>query len=195
MLAHGPMTVAELANELGLSAAGVRKQLDLLGIEDLVAGHEAAPFGPLGSTDRGRGRPAKVFALTAKGRGAFEGAYESVAIEAIALLKEIGGEQAVRELMLRRLGTDLPSDDLDVVANWLSEHGYEAQALPAPFGDGMQLCQRNCPVGHAAAAYPELCEAESDLLSERLGRPVTRLSTMSSGADICTLHVSARRSA
>lgn len=196
------MTAADLANRLGLSGPAVRKHLDVLVAAGIVAWHERAPFGPLAITTKGRGRPAKFFSLSAAGRAKFEAEYDDVAIDALRMLKEVGGKEALRRLVEQRLEREIPQPDeqlreLDVeeLAERLTEHGYAAEAMPAPVGEGMQLCLRNCPIGHVAAEFPEFCEVETEVLSNRLGVRVTRLSTISSGADICTAHVPPRRSA
>lgn len=201
LLEHGPMTAADLAARLSLSVPAVRKHLDVLVASGAVACDERAPFGPLSVGSKGRGRPAKFFSLSAEGRALFEAQYDGVALEALRMLEEVGGKEALRRLVERRLERELPQSDelraLDVeeLASKLSEHGYAAEAMPAPVGDGMQLCLRNCPIGHVAAEFPEFCEVETEVLSNRLGVRVTRLSTISSGADICTAHVPPRRSA
>ena len=196
LLEHGPASPAMLADRLQLTSAAIRKQLDNVLALGWVASHIDAPFGPRSNASRGRGRPAKFYALTAEGRARFESAYESVALEALRMLRELGGPEAFRRLVAQQLeAVPEGQSDLASIAQSLSDLGYAAEVLPAPVGDGVQLCQRNCPVGHAAVEFPELCEAETELLSDRLGRHLTRISTISSGADICTLHVSPRRTA
>ena len=53
---------------------------------------------------RGRGRPAKVFALTDAGRDLFEQQYDDLAAQALRFLAETGGDEAVTEFARRRLG-------------------------------------------------------------------------------------------
>src|SRR4051794_39700744 len=63
LLERGPQTAVTLSNLLELSPVGVRRHLDALIGEGLVTTHTRKPLG-----QRGRGRPAKVFALTEAGR-------------------------------------------------------------------------------------------------------------------------------
>jgi predicted ArsR family transcriptional regulator len=51
---------------------------------------------------------------------------------------------------------------------------------------GPQLCQQHCPVAHVAHEFPQLCEAETELISEVLGRHVQRLATIAHGDGVCT---------
>lgn len=67
ILDHGPSTVAELAERLGLTQAAVRRHLDALTGDGVVEAREQRVYGA-----RTRGRPAKVFALTDCGRDAFD---------------------------------------------------------------------------------------------------------------------------
>ena len=52
---------------------------------------------------RGRGRPAKVFAITDVGRSAFEHAYDDLASSALRFLAEVAGPGAVAEFARRQL--------------------------------------------------------------------------------------------
>ena len=107
---------------------------------------------------------------------------------------------------LRQAETDMASTD-DAVrdrgmrkyaaadAAFQAAGGYAAELRDAPVGQGQQLCQRNCPISHVAAEFHEFCDAETEAISQALGVHVTRLSTISNGSEICTLHVPPRRSA
>src|SRR4051812_50165216 len=53
---------------------------------------------------RGRGRPAKVFALTQGGRDRFEQRYDDLAVQALRFLAETGGDAAVLAFARRRGG-------------------------------------------------------------------------------------------
>jgi DNA-binding MarR family transcriptional regulator len=66
ILENGPQTAAALAEQFGLTPAGVRRHLDALVSEGMVEAQPERLRGP-----RGRGRPAKVFALTDAGREHF----------------------------------------------------------------------------------------------------------------------------
>ena len=168
---------------------------------------------------RGRGRPAKLFAITDVGRSAFEHAYDDLATSALRFLAEVAGPGAVAEFARRQVA-DLerrygpvvrgaaPGDRVAALAEALSADGYAASASGAPSpgpgatsagatgsgtdaGRGEQLCQHHCPVAHVAAEFPQLCEAETEAFSRLLGTPVQRLATIAHGDGICTTHVTA----
>lgn len=200
ILEHGPSTAAVIAQRLGLTAAGVRRHLDTLLAEGLVEPATLRPMGP-----RGRGRPARVYRLTDSGRDAFEQAYDDLAASALRYVAEIGGPDAVAEFARRRLmhleeayrlavaavGAEAAPDAL---AELLTEEGYAASVQPSPLG-GLQICQHHCPVGHVAAQFPQLCEAETDMIGRLLGTHVQRLATIAHGDGVCTTHIPVRHAA
>jgi predicted ArsR family transcriptional regulator len=203
VMENGPATAAGLSARLGLTPAAVRRHLDNLLAEGMIETREARCHG-----SRGRGRPAKLFAITDAGRSAFEHAYDDLAASALRFLAERAGPEAVAEFA-RRKTADLERRYRPVVeaapaelrvhalAEALSADGYAASAAAVPVttgpaaGGGEQLCQHHCPVAHVAAEFPQLCEAETEAFGRLLGTPVQRLATISRGDGICTTHVTA----
>ncbi|MET0741234.1 MAG: metalloregulator ArsR/SmtB family transcription factor [Candidatus Nanopelagicales bacterium] len=198
LLEDGPATTAVLAGRLGLTAAAVRRHLDALVLDGDVEARERPPYGPTGS--RGRGRPAKVFALTDTGRAAFPQAYDDLAVQALRRLATVGGEGAVLDFARNRL-SDLEhryapavaaaerSEHARTLARALSVDGFAAAVDRAPWGNGQQLCQHHCPVAHVAAEFPELCEAETEMFARLLGTHVQRLATIGHGDHVCTTYI------
>jgi predicted ArsR family transcriptional regulator len=197
VLENGPLTAAGLSSRLDLTPAAVRRHLDNLLAEGMIEAREARCYG-----SRGRGRPARLFAITDAGRSAFEHAYDDLAASALRFLAETVGDKAVAEFARRKI-SDLerryrpvvdaapPARRVQALAEALSADGYAAAASVAPAGGGEQLCQHHCPVAHVAAEFPQLCEAETEAFSRLLGTPVQRLATISRGDGICTTHVTA----
>jgi len=200
----GPLTAAALAERLQLSAAAVRRHLDAL-----VADGIFVEVQPRTSTlrPRGRGRPARAYALTDAGRASFGHAYDDLASTALRYLRDTGGEAAVMAFaehrastLADRIGTQLaapqfaeadPRRKAALVAAALTAEGYAAKVAPAGnAGQGSQICQHHCPVAHVAAEFPQLCEAETRALASVLGTNVQRLATIAHGDGVCTTHVS-----
>ncbi|WP_370771086.1 helix-turn-helix transcriptional regulator [Actinomadura roseirufa] len=198
ILEHGPVTASALGERVGLTPAAIRRHLDALLAEGMIEVRRARP-----QTRRGRGRPAKWFAITDAGRSAFVHAYDDLATSALRFLADTAGEHAVAEFARRQIA-DLerryrpvvqaapPHQRVRTLAEALSGDGYAAAAAKAPQGAGEQLCQHHCPVAHVAAEFPQLCEAETEAFSRLLGTPVQRLATIAHGDGICTTHVSSR---
>jgi predicted ArsR family transcriptional regulator len=190
ILENGPSTAAALGERLALTPAAVRRHLDVL----LNEGHVEAQD-PRLQSGRGRGRPAKEFVLTDSGRDLFDQAYDDLAAQALRFLRETGGDEAVREFADRRVAfikekfepLAQANPDLsaaEVLARLFSEEGYAATVQTLPIGE--QLCQQHCPVSHVAHEFPQLCEAETEAISEVVGSHVQRLATIAHGDGVCT---------
>jgi predicted ArsR family transcriptional regulator len=199
ILELGPSTAASLGTRLGLTPAAIRRHLDNLLAEGMIETRMART-----QRSRGRGRPARLFAITDAGRNAFEHAYDDLASSALHFLAETSGPAAVGEFarrqlseLERRYAPVVSAADLErrvqALAEALSADGYAASASGAPAeGTGEQLCQHHCPVAHVAEKFPELCEAETEAFGRLLGTPVQRLATIARGDGVCTTHVTAR---
>jgi len=197
LLEHGPATAAELGEQLKLSPAGIRRHLDALVSEGRVDSREQAVRGP-----RGRGRPARVFALTDAGRENFPHTYDDLAATALRYLARLGGERAVAAFAAERVGEleercraamdgagDDPMARAAALAEALTAEGYAASA--SAIAGGGQLCQHHCPVAHVAVEFPQLCEAETKVISRLVGSHVQRLATIAHGDGVCTTHIPA----
>jgi predicted ArsR family transcriptional regulator len=193
ILTNGPSSAAVLADRLELTPAAVRRHLDHLLDEGLVEAREERVYGP-----RGRGRPAKVFALTDTGRHAFHQAYDDLAATALRFIAEAGGNEAVTAFARRRVAevedryralmdAAPAGKEAEVLAQALTADGYAASTLQA--AAGAQLCQHHCPVAHVAEQFPQLCEAETEFFSRVLGKHVQRLATIAHGDGVCTTHI------
>ncbi|MFB7668812.1 helix-turn-helix transcriptional regulator [Kitasatospora sp. NPDC056138] len=208
ILDHGPSSAADLASRLQLTTAAVRRHLDGLLATGLVESREQRVYG-----SRGRGRPAKVFALTESGRDAFYQAYDQLAADALRWISDaVGGGKAGEEAVaafararfgrqgqkyLTVLGQARPEERTEALAQALSADGYAATvrrvppAAAAKAPAGAQLCQHHCPVAHIAEQFPQLCEAETEVFSQLLGTHVQRLATIAHGDGVCTTYVPA----
>lgn len=191
ILENGPSTAAELARRLGLTPAGVRRHLD-----HLVAEGHLQVVSDRHRTTRGRGRPAKAFALTPAGRDAFDQAYDDLAAQALRFLAETGGDDAVVAFARRRVGfierdyqrvvdADPTLTPAQALARVFSAEGYAATATDLPLV-GDQLCQQHCPVAQVAHEFPQLCAAETEAIARVLGTHVQRLATIAHGDGVCT---------
>ena len=195
ILQLGPSTAATLADRLELTPAAIRRHLDHMLEEGSVEAREPRVYGA-----RGRGRPAKVFALTETGRDHFDQQYDDLAVLALRFLAETQGEEAVMAFARRRVEfierdyarvTEEHPDlsPAQALARVLTAEGYAAQVreLPiTPHQSGSQLCQQHCPVAHVAHEFPQLCEAETEAIGRVLGTHVQRLATIAHGDGVCT---------
>ncbi|WP_338747735.1 helix-turn-helix transcriptional regulator [Janibacter alittae] len=197
---HGPITAADIAVHLGLTATGVRRHLDQLAEDSSVTSR--APH----QGKRGRGRPAREWVVADSGHDHLPSEYDELATEVMRFLRERGGEDAVRAFADERVagfearvrdrldaaGPD-PHARTQALVEALGLEGYAASARPVGEDSsvGVQLCQGHCPVRHVATEFPELCEAETDAFSRLLGVHVQRLATLAQGHHVCTTFVPA----
>ena len=186
------------APQLGLSPAAIRKHLDAMLADHLVEARETRSSGP-----RGRGRPAKAFVLTAAAREGFPHFYDGIATAALRWIAEHGGPEAVdapsppprsppwRSAAAPRMleAGDDPIARAEALAEALTAEGYAANATT--IASGGQLCQHHCPVAHVAAEFPQLCDAETAVISRLIGTHVQRLATIAHGDGVCTTHIPA----
>lgn len=194
LLEGGPQTAAALAEHLELTGTAVRRHLDTLIAAGRVAAGSRAPYGPGAGAlvRRGRGRPARVYTLTAAGRDAFTQGYDELAVDALQFLADQAGEEAVVAFARARAAQQerryahvrSSADPVTALAEALSADGYAATTVPGPLG--VQVCQHHCPVAHVAERFPQLCEAEAEAFTNLLGTHVTRLATIAAGDGVCT---------
>lgn len=183
-----------MAQALGLASATIRRHLDILQRDQLVSWTEAR---------RPTGRPHYVFFLTDAGRERLPRQYDLLAtllVRALGnltpretrgrtgpqLLKlvmprvghlfadeyrhQVKGEdlgQRVKEVV-RILGQDTQSADCEQ-----TEHGFRIHCY-------------NCPFQRVAVAYPAICKAHQQMMSDLLGTSVRRKECLANGASRCT---------
>lgn len=192
LLKRGPITASELGEVLDLSAAGVRRHLDALVAEGVA--EECEPNAVAGA-EATRGRPAKHFRLTDAGRAHFGTGYDDLARDAVDVIENLGGQEAVREFASARIRKILAGvtrggaveDVVRDVASALESNGYATTVTKAV--GGIQLCQHHCPVAAVAAEHPEMCEAEHEFIAELVGSHIQPLALIADGNGICTTNI------
>jgi len=198
---HGPLTAGDLASRLGLTAAAVRRHLDVLAEQGALEERQPATAG----AGRGRGRPARAYILSPAGHAGMDSDYDDVATSALKFLAEHAGPDAVADFarqrsaeLEKRYAAQLAGagDDVtaraDALATALIADGFAASTRPVGEGTplaGVQLCQGHCPVQHVAAQFPQFCDAETDSFSRLLGVHVQRLATLAHGEHVCTTFI------
>jgi len=138
ILENGPVTASGLSTRLNLTPAAVRRHLDNLLADGMIETRTARR-----PASRGRGRPAKLFAITDVGRSAFEHAYDDLATSALRFLAQLAGPGADADFARRQVA-DLerrygpvvqgaaPRERVAALAEALSADGYAASASGAP---------------------------------------------------------------
>lgn len=200
LLERGAATAAQLGAALGLSPAAIRRHLDAMLAEGDVEAREQRVM----PGRRRRGRPPKVFLLTHAARVRCGGhTYDDLAASALRWIARHCGEDAVDAFAAEQVAAlearcraamegagDDPLARAEALAAALTAEGYAASA--SAIASGGQLCQHHCPVAHVAAEFPQLCEAETAVISRLVGTHVQRLATIAHGDGVCTTHIPAR---
>lgn len=193
IIADGPVTAAELAGVLNLTAAGIRRHIGCLEETGLVTVHDGRPTGA-------RGRPARAYVATERAHSEGSGEYPDLATQALHFLASVAGEDAVEDFAQRRMedlekryAPKITAPDVEgrvqQLADALSADGFAASVRPVAGAVTVQLCQGHCPVQHVAAQFPALCDAESQAFSRLLGSHTQRLVTLANGGHVCTTNV------
>jgi predicted ArsR family transcriptional regulator len=193
LLEHGPSTVADLAGQLGLTTAAIRRHLDAALVDGTIVAREERPHGP-----RGRGRPARLFSLSDAGHAAGPTSYDDFAVDVLRYLRESVGDAAVEDFARRRMAewearyaeriSSLPLDErAEALAQALADDGYASTVHDTALG--VQVCQHHCPIQHVAEEFPVLCEVETEAIGRLVGRHVQRLATIARGDGVCTTHI------
>ncbi len=205
VLAGGPISAADIARQLGVTPAAVRRHLDSMVEAGVLTDARPATLTPR----RGRGRPARAYVVTGAGQRAAASSYEDVALSAVDHLERTYGAAAVTRFIEDRAETMAtswrervdaaghePLDRVRALAAALDGDGYaagvrvvERSSTTGPVVTGAQLCQGHCPVSSLATRHPDLCEAETRAFSRVLGLRVQRLATIAHGDHVCTTFI------
>jgi predicted ArsR family transcriptional regulator len=128
--------------------------------------------------------------------------YDDLAAAALRFIAEQDGPGGIDAFAAQRVAAlesrcmsamegagDDPLARAEALATALTNEGYAASATV--IATGGQLCQHHCPVAHVAAEFPQLCEAETRVISHLVGTHVQRLATIAHGDGVCTTHIPA----
>lgn len=209
VLAHGPVSAADLGRALGLTPAAIRRHLDALEKDQLI---EVTLVRKQGA---GAGRPARRYVIAPQGHARLGNDYLDIAADCLRTLRASVGDDAVAQFARGRFaemaeryrpaieaaGPDV-QDRARALADAMTRDGFVASTsvmamgraaraveLPEHLLSSIQLCQGHCPVRDLAAEFPEFCDEETRMIASLLGVDVRRLSTMARGGHVCTTHV------
>ena len=182
----------ELAQELGVTEATVRRHLDKLLREQRVA-RTIERGGP--------GRPNHLFSALGEAPAPSPAGLQRLAggllFEAEGLDSNLAAllvDRLAHRMALRhgaRLADKRGEECLDEALAVLRDEGYEVELERGEDADNITLGR--CPFGDLAKHNPALCNLESRLLERLLGAEVERRSTIAQGAPRCLLAVRAAR--
>jgi len=167
----GPLTSAQLAGHLGVTAMAVRQHLYELQAEKFVTVEERPV--PIG-------RPAKHWHLTREADRLFPDAYAELSVSLIGALGDAFGAEGVQRVLASRAARQealyaarIPAEaplkeKVRELARIRTGEGYMAQAKPAGKGAYL-LVENHCPICAAATQCQGFCTTELDLFRKVLG--------------------------
>ena len=188
---RGEATVDDIVDDLqkrrgAITAVTVRHHLARLQEDDLITTpqlrHRNAP-----------GRPQHVYTLTDAAKEYFPNNYKPLAAHLVEqLLTQLPPRQinVILEGVADRMAADANVGDLplhtrlDLVVEYLNQHGYNARWEEHP--EGYLLQTTNCPYHHIASEHPALCEMDMRLVASLLGVVPRMQSRMSRGDSLCS---------
>ena len=191
----GAQRADDLAGALGVGAMAVRQHLYAMAEAGEV---ESAP-GPTG-----KGRPPKLWSLTARADAFFEDGHADLAVGLIDSLRRTLGEAAMERLLADRAAQQTQAyraridrfsslkRKLEELAAIRAEEGYMAEVARAEDAAvGWLLLENHCPICHAAAACSGLCAMELAVFQAALGPSVRveRVEHILAGARRCAYRV------
>ncbi len=190
---EGPLTSAQLAARVGLTAMAVRQHLYALQSEKFVAVEERPV--PVG-------RPAKHWRLTREADRLFPDAYAELSISLIGAMGDAFGADGLKRILESRCARQqaayairiTPSaslkDKLMQLARIRTEEGYMAEVQSGE-KSGFLLIENHCPICVAATQCQGFCTAELDLFRSVLGPgvQVDREEHIISGARRCAYRI------
>ena len=191
---RGAQTAQSLAGLMGLTAMGVRRQLEAAEAEGLVL-HTDTP-GKVG-------RPVRRWQLSEAGHARFPDRHGELTLDLIAgvralfgetglerlvAAREEAGERACRERMTGCLTLD---ERVAALADARSQEGYMAEVQPRVDGS-LLLVENHCPICSAARACQQFCRSELEVFRRVLGPgvAVVRIEHQLEGARRCAYLVS-----
>ena len=192
LLQRQSATVEQLSTDLDLSAATVRRHLDILQRDRLVS---------FQAVRRKQGRPKHAFSLTEEGHELMPKRYHLLLQRILETLDEAdaneskGAVNATRTLLARIAHTmvdeyrsRLPGrhdDDPVRLLGLILEAEQFAPELE-PIDNGIRIILGNCPYRGVAKGNDAVCSLDHHLITEVLGTPITNTSRITVGNNLCT---------
>lgn len=190
---EGPLTSAQLAERLELTAMAVRQHLYALHAEKFVTVEERPV--PIG-------RPAKYWQLTQEADRFFPNAYAELNVSLLGALGDAFGAKGLERVLEIRGARQhaayaeriAPSaslkQKLQQLARIRTEEGYMAEVKTGEKGSFLFI-ENHCPVCAAATQCQGLCQTELELFRKVLGHgvEVERLEHILAGARRCAYRI------
>ncbi len=186
---HGEVTVAELATELDMSPASVRRHLDALRTDHLV---DARPV------RHSVGRPSYAYFATEAADEMTPARYSRLLSRIFTQMMDLGEEEvsgvdgpALLERVFEGVAQDVAQEHRpEVTGDTLEERVAQTSRALSEEGildswqrneDGFRLVNSACPYRRAAMATGDACHSDHLAIQSLLGTPVEQVGTLARG--------------
>jgi predicted ArsR family transcriptional regulator len=190
---NGGLTTGDLSDLLGISATAVRRHLNTLEAQELVA-HRVE--------QRGMGRPSFIYELAAGASRVFPQSYAAFATDILQDLLELDGSEKLTDLFERRQEKRRQQYLSRASGETLSERVASLAQLLESEGrmttweqldeDRFLLREHNCPILKVAEKFDHPCRCEVALLRDILKAKIKRVGHIPDGDIACVYEIEAR---
>ncbi|HZQ09426.1 MAG TPA: metalloregulator ArsR/SmtB family transcription factor [Anaerolineae bacterium] len=185
----GRLTAQSLADELKITAMGVRRHLTTLERDGLVKAQ---------TQRQPTGRPTFLYSLTEAGMETFPKSYDLLATQLLDVVRTREGDARVNQIFAGRMdqlyeqyaprmaGKNL-AERVAELARIQEEAGYMARWEKVP--GGYLLKEQNCAIYRVACRFQDACQFEIELFRRLLGADLKRVEHQVKGDLACTYFV------
>lgn len=190
MKTKGPLSVNEMAKDLGITEMAVRRHLNTLERDGLIEAKISR---------QAMGRPSNLYSLTAAADDLFPKNYQLLTLDLLEELESEEGQNKIGVLFERRkrklldkYSPRMEGKDLDERVAELAEiqnaSGYMVDWEKKEDG-GYVLNEYNCPITQVANQYDDACKCELALFRTLLDANVERTECISKGGGKCSYQI------
>jgi predicted ArsR family transcriptional regulator len=187
---NGGLTTSNLGDMLDISATAVRRHLNTLEAQGLIA-HR--------TEQRGMGRPSFVYELTAGASEVFPQSYATFATNILEDLLELEGTEKLDEIFCQRqekrrqrlvaqMSGDTLSERIASLAQILEAEG-RMTTWEQLSDQKFLLREHNCPILKVAERFEQPCDCEISLFRELLQADIERIAHIPDGDIACVYEI------
>jgi predicted ArsR family transcriptional regulator len=187
---RGPLSVSEMAAELGITEMAVRRHLSNLERDQLITSEIVR---------KSMGRPSRIYSLSPSADALFPKNYHAFAMELLSQLEEEGGSERVAQLfakrnenLRRRYETQMQGKHIEERICELTQiqnaSGYMAEWEKDKQGNYI-FKEYNCPISEVASVYKQICKCEISLFQSLLNTDVEMMECIVDGDHKCAYFI------
>ncbi|MDF2037450.1 winged helix-turn-helix transcriptional regulator [Cytobacillus oceanisediminis] len=185
----GKLSILEMAKELGISEMAVRKHIQDLKKDGYITS---------AIQRQTKGRPSKLYQLTAKGEDLFPKKYKQLSVELLTELKNMGQGHLITELFSRRKNRIVQQYEIQTAGKSFSEKLQVLEDLLLLEGfmpevrieEGqVHLKEFNCPYIETAEEFKQICRSEKEFIKDFLSADNVDIKSCMAAGDGCCHYI------